>query len=134
MLFFFSSRRRHTRCALVTGVQTCALPIFIGVGKTRRRRRPMADLFTYPNAPGAQNRDTSRAAADHVAERAPVLRARVLAVIERSNGLTADEAAGRLGVSILSVRPRVTELARLHKVRDSGQRRDRKSTRLNSSH
>src|SRR3546814_2941526 len=27
MCFFFSSRRRHTRCALVTGVQTCALPI-----------------------------------------------------------------------------------------------------------
>src|SRR3546814_5201775 len=26
--FFFSSRRRHTRCALVTGVQTCALPIW----------------------------------------------------------------------------------------------------------
>src|SRR3546814_3437666 len=28
--FFFSSRRRHTRCALVTGVQTCALPILRG--------------------------------------------------------------------------------------------------------
>src|SRR3546814_710365 len=28
--FFFSSRRRHTRCALVTGVQTCALPICTG--------------------------------------------------------------------------------------------------------
>src|SRR3546814_3170743 len=28
-IFFFSSRRRHTRCALVTGVQTCALPIYI---------------------------------------------------------------------------------------------------------
>src|SRR3546814_9533641 len=27
--FFFSSRRRHTRCALVTGVQTCALPICV---------------------------------------------------------------------------------------------------------
>src|SRR3546814_2621663 len=26
-LFFFSNRKRHTRCALVTGVQTCALPI-----------------------------------------------------------------------------------------------------------
>src|SRR3546814_1594634 len=26
-MFFFPSRRRHTRCALVTGVQTCALPI-----------------------------------------------------------------------------------------------------------
>src|SRR3546814_3032734 len=29
VVFFFSSRRRHTRCALVTGVQTCALPISI---------------------------------------------------------------------------------------------------------
>src|SRR3546814_986106 len=29
--FFFSSRRRHTRCALVTGVQTCALPILLGM-------------------------------------------------------------------------------------------------------
>src|SRR3546814_9003996 len=28
VFFFFSSRRRHTRCALVTGVQTCALPIW----------------------------------------------------------------------------------------------------------
>src|SRR3546814_3045113 len=28
LFFFFSSRRRHTSCALVTGVQTCALPIF----------------------------------------------------------------------------------------------------------
>src|SRR3546814_10029153 len=28
VVFFFSSRRRHTRCALVTGVQTCALPIW----------------------------------------------------------------------------------------------------------
>src|SRR3546814_6500932 len=34
LFFFFSSRRRHTRCALVTGVQTCALPILhlAGVG------------------------------------------------------------------------------------------------------
>src|SRR3546814_20255090 len=32
VLFFFSSRRRHTRCALVTGVQTCALPISTGHG------------------------------------------------------------------------------------------------------
>src|SRR3546814_6477437 len=34
--FFFSSRRRHTRCALVTGVQTCALPICVPI----RRRLP----------------------------------------------------------------------------------------------
>src|SRR3546814_1722870 len=33
--FFFSSRRRHTRCALVTGVQTCALPISDAAGPGR---------------------------------------------------------------------------------------------------
>src|SRR3546814_260426 len=32
-VFFFSSNRRHTSCALVTGVQTCALPLY-------RRRQP----------------------------------------------------------------------------------------------
>src|SRR3546814_4024090 len=32
LMFFFSSRRRHTRCALVTGVQTCALPICRAIG------------------------------------------------------------------------------------------------------
>src|SRR3546814_1048263 len=36
LLFFFSSRRRHTRCALVTGVQTCALPICIVTGNLDR--------------------------------------------------------------------------------------------------
>src|SRR3546814_7971642 len=35
-LFFFSSRRRHTRCALVTGVQTCALPIYRTAAAERR--------------------------------------------------------------------------------------------------
>src|SRR3546814_5714371 len=35
--FFLSSRRRHTRCALGTGVQTCALPIFRVRGSTWER-------------------------------------------------------------------------------------------------
>src|SRR3546814_2982461 len=43
LLFFFSSRRRHTICALVTGVQTCALPISylsfaLGAGETTVER------------------------------------------------------------------------------------------------
>src|SRR3546814_6618149 len=37
---FFSSRRRHTRCALVTGVQTCALPI-------SNRAAPAGDPATF---------------------------------------------------------------------------------------
>src|SRR3546814_3784751 len=36
--FFFSSRRRHTRCALVTGVHTCALPIAPLFGLAARRQ------------------------------------------------------------------------------------------------
>src|SRR3546814_14026435 len=43
LFFFFSSIRRHTRCALVTGVQTCALPISRRTASkpasTRKRRR-----------------------------------------------------------------------------------------------
>src|SRR3546814_10590723 len=42
MFFFFSSRRRHTRCALVTGVQTCALPI-LALVNIRLRGRPCDD-------------------------------------------------------------------------------------------
>src|SRR3546814_11880723 len=45
LCFFFSSRRRHTRCALVTGVQTCALPIcqmVLNAGHTIRNYRNAA--------------------------------------------------------------------------------------------
>src|SRR3546814_6301722 len=49
-VFFFSSRRRHTRCALVTGVQTCALPIFLprrhrGLFRRRRSAGRRGDRF-----------------------------------------------------------------------------------------
>src|SRR3546814_765890 len=46
-LFFFSSRRRHTRCALVTGVQTCALPIY--------KRRCTDVRATPPEALGSRD-------------------------------------------------------------------------------
>src|SRR3546814_10263137 len=48
MSFFFSSRRRHTRCALVTGVQTCALPISHGL-MTPDARRGSALPLTITN-------------------------------------------------------------------------------------
>src|SRR3546814_2014174 len=52
LFFFFSSRRRHTRCALVTGVQTCALPIFRG------SRRPYlgSDVDGSHRDPGRRTR------------------------------------------------------------------------------
>src|SRR3546814_6626289 len=58
---FFSSRRRHTRCALVTGVQTCALPISyaieramdalareVGIGPDELRRRNFIPTEAFP--------------------------------------------------------------------------------------
>src|SRR3546814_9782225 len=59
VLFFFSSRRRHTRCALVTGVQTCALPIcgnsFVAVvefgPKVRARAITAGGESGHPDSP-----------------------------------------------------------------------------------
>src|SRR3546814_9980073 len=50
--FFFSSRRRHTRCALVSGVQTCALPI--------SGRRSTAPPISPAGRAGIATRDTPR--------------------------------------------------------------------------
>src|SRR3546814_6973335 len=53
LFFFFSSRRRHTRCALVTGVQTCALPIYAEVHTVVL---PQAIAFNASAAPEAMAR------------------------------------------------------------------------------
>src|SRR3546814_1744860 len=51
MLFFIASRRRHTRCALVTGVQTCALPISAVDGRGRDDRGGARDALQRPRRP-----------------------------------------------------------------------------------
>src|SRR3546814_10532836 len=60
--YFFSSRRRHTRCALVTGVQTCALPIStrreIGTDRFRFLYRPLICVaLDYESASTPRRRD-----------------------------------------------------------------------------
>src|SRR3546814_16914630 len=51
--FFFSSRRRHTRCAVVTGVQTCALPISpCEIGRHVRRVWRSRHSLYLPSKPG----------------------------------------------------------------------------------
>src|SRR3546814_1133572 len=54
--FFFSSRRRHTRCALVTGVQTCALPISLVPKPAQRRIRGVNRSATWAAGRGAPSR------------------------------------------------------------------------------
>src|SRR3546814_7329827 len=55
VIFCFSSRRRHTRCALVTGVQTCALPILDEKAQIQALDREQPVL---PMAPGVPERRT----------------------------------------------------------------------------
>src|SRR3546814_7475215 len=74
--FFFSSRRRHTICALVTGVQTCALPIFLvmlddddGVAEVaeafERREQPVVVALVETDARLVEHvQDARQAAAD----------------------------------------------------------------------
>src|SRR3546814_1117568 len=59
LCFFFSSRRRHTRCALVTGVQTCALPILLRQDQRGRppRRRPIKEEEDKADGQSRYSRD-----------------------------------------------------------------------------
>src|SRR3546814_3504068 len=64
LVFFFSSRRRHTRCALVTGVQTCALPI-----STVPKHKGLTYFWVDMKAPGVTVRPIKLAGGDsHVNE------------------------------------------------------------------
>src|SRR3546814_10141299 len=118
-MFFFSSRRRHTRCALVTGVQTCALPILVDAARTAltRGQREVVltgvDLASYGDDSG-----TSLAALVEALLALPVERLRLSSldparIDDALFALLTQEARGMPHVP-LSL--------------------DRKSTRLNSSH
>jgi len=82
----------------------------------------------YPERPGYRRRDTSKEAADAIGPRAVILRDLVLAEIQRKPG-PADEIATRLRQTVLAVRPRTTELAKLGKIIDSNERRANASGR-----
>src|SRR3546814_3929445 len=49
--FFFSSRRRHTSCALVTGVQTCALPIYADGERDKCKPREKSNMRKQISSP-----------------------------------------------------------------------------------
>ena len=87
--------------------------------------------MTYPNTPGHQNTDTSKAAADAIEASLGHLQRMVLDAIRDagSDGMTADEVAQKLRLSQLTVRPRATELARRGLVIDGGTRRKNESGR-----
>src|SRR3546814_10473065 len=106
-LFFFSSRRRHTICALVTGVQTCALPIY------RSLDPPGSWLGTRPSI-----------------GRGPSSRGGIITTPTRHTYSTRRGCS--LGRAASSAAPPPSPGR--YGARASRARLDRKSTRLNSSH
>ena len=89
------------------------------------------DLFghtrTYPNAPGAKSRSTSFDASKAMEAHAPALRKKCIQALIEVGPSTADNIAAEIEADILSVRPRVSELARLGRIADSGERRPNQS-------
>jgi DNA-directed RNA polymerase specialized sigma24 family protein len=84
---------------------------------------PAEQSARYPDVPGYRVEGPSREAAEAIEGIAGTLRAQVREVITNCpNGITADEIAHRLGKSVLSIRPRVSELRRLGEIRQSGAR------------
>src|SRR3546814_7849195 len=107
--FFFSSRRRHTRCALVTGVQTCALPIL-----------KLRSLLFVPGDRPERMEKALRTGADAL-------------ILDLEDSVTAEkkpEAREAVRAFLKSAGRKVALFVRINPL-DSG---DRKSTRLNSSH
>ena len=82
----------------------------------------------YPDVPGFKVGGTSREAAEAAQVGAELLRFRVFQAL-KAGPSTADECACRIGESVLSVRPRMTELKAMGKVIDTGVRRKNASGR-----
>lgn len=79
----------------------------------------------YPNTPGWKKRDTSREAAQSI-DAKTLQDMTYKAIMVRPS--TADEVAAHLNVDKLSIRPRCSELAKMEKIRDSGERRQNLSS------
>jgi predicted ArsR family transcriptional regulator len=78
----------------------------------------------YPHGmPGFKTSGPSQEAAEKMNGRALTLRDRVLDLLSQGYALTADEIAQVLGVGILSIRPRVSELHKQNLIRRSSERR-----------
>lgn len=83
----------------------------------------------YHKEVGYRMTDTSFAAAAHAANTSEAVRNRVIAAIQSTGPMTADETARVLDLSVLAVRPRFTELRLTGKIRDTGKRRKNESGR-----
>jgi predicted ArsR family transcriptional regulator len=88
----------------------------------------IAEQLGYPDAPGYKVAGPSQQAAEKITTTAKQLRAAVFGKFKQNPaGMTADEVATALNVSVLSVRPRVSELHRSGQLEQTGTRRPNES-------
>jgi len=90
--------------------------------------RPVA-AGPYGDLPGHRGVSTSIAAAESMKPRAAILRDKCMAALEAQGPMTADECARFLGESVLSIRPRFTEMNIIWVIEDTGTRRKNDSGR-----
>src|SRR3546814_1327861 len=110
MCFFFSSRRRHTRCALVTGVQTCALPISDGVVRFSQLRLT-APLLRVTGGQGSYSPDGRiRLAARATSRDYGPLGVEVAGTISDPRAILRAERPG-LGIGLVDLEARLTGAA-----------------------
>jgi len=85
--------------------------------------------LSYPASPGFKENTTSKEAAEAVAPDAATMRASALFYLGQNypGGFTADEVASGLGLSVLSIRPRISELNNAGKIERTGERRKNQS-------
>src|SRR3546814_6148121 len=129
MFFFFSSRRRHTRCALVTGVQTCALPISSRPGPASGSRS------TVPSSTATGSREAAMAKVFKIVSTGPV-HADARATLEAAGRfvIPEDQSDAALLREIADADALIVRRKLPDDVFDHAPRlQDRKSTRLNSS-
>src|SRR3546814_7841825 len=123
--FFFSSRRRHTRCALVTGVQTCALPISFASQDVTRENPICSTIFPTGERVQLVLPPVVPDGTVSITVRKPSTKTMTMADFEAS-GLFSETKVATKRVSPVEEKL----LGLLH----AGRHIDRKSTRLNSSH
>src|SRR3546814_3975901 len=134
-VFFFKSKRRHTRCALVTGVQTCALPICFLDGDPINEQAT-ADMVAKLID---EARKGQKAAEDLRKEEAKPFDDGKKAVQAKGTPIT-DEKKGKhaliISVAKKALVPWLEHLEAEQRADAERKRKeaDRKSTRLNSSH
>src|SRR3546814_9879358 len=134
--FLFSSRRRHTRCALVTGVQTCALPIlgliFMRLPGGFLPEEDQGTMFALVQAPPGGTLPRTQKALDVVRDHFLKVEKAAVDSVFTVSGFSFNGQGQNAGLAFIKLKDWKDRSSSENKAQALGG--DRKTTRLNSSH